>query len=231
MEGLRRAGIQAFIAHGLLARAALYRVSGNFDQAQRDLEEAMAIAERGSMRLYEADARLEYARLHLATGEGDSARQSLDATRNMIAEMGYHRRDGEVQELEQRLAAQEPEMPDHRRVLVVDPDSETMDKMTATLEGDAYIVTGTQSDGVALDLAQSSEFDALVISSGVPLSGPRIPDESRPRPPSRHRRRHRPGSPISAHPAPGRRSKKRTARRSGSEIRGVQRGEAPMPGV
>ncbi len=106
VEGLRRAGIQAFIAHGLLARAALYRVSGNFDQAQRDLEEAMAIAERGSMRLYEADARLEYARLHLATGEGDSARQSLDATRNMIAEMGYHRRDGEVQELEQRLAAQ-----------------------------------------------------------------------------------------------------------------------------
>ena len=61
-------------------------------------------------------------------------------------------------------------MPDHRRVLVVDPDPETMDRMTATLEGDAYIVTGTQSDGVALDLAQSSEFDALVISTGVPLS-------------------------------------------------------------
>ena len=61
-------------------------------------------------------------------------------------------------------------MPEHRRVLVVDPDPETMDRMTATLEGDAYIVTGTQSDGVALDFAQSSEFDALVISTGVPLS-------------------------------------------------------------
>ena len=29
-----------------------------------------------------------------------------------------------------------------------------MDRMTATLEGDAYIVTGTQSKGVALDLAE-----------------------------------------------------------------------------
>jgi hypothetical protein len=60
---------------------------------------------RGEMRLYEADCHLEYARLHLARGDKAQARASLAAARKMVEEMGYHRRDGEVKELEEELAA------------------------------------------------------------------------------------------------------------------------------
>ena len=56
------------------------------------------------MGLFEADAHLEYARLYVATGERDEARASLVTAKKMIADMGYHRRDGEVEELERELA-------------------------------------------------------------------------------------------------------------------------------
>jgi hypothetical protein len=52
------------------------------------------------MRLHEADCHLEYARLHLACGERERARESLAKAKGMIKEMGYHRRDGEAAELE-----------------------------------------------------------------------------------------------------------------------------------
>jgi hypothetical protein len=71
--------------------------------AHRDLEEAQEIAQRSGMRLYEADCHLEYARLHLAQGKKDEARQSLAIAKKMIQEMGYHRRDREVKELEPQL--------------------------------------------------------------------------------------------------------------------------------
>ncbi len=53
------------------------------------------------MRLFEADAHLEYARLHLAMG--DKARTSLAAGKAIVEETGYHRRDGAVKELEHQL--------------------------------------------------------------------------------------------------------------------------------
>ena len=65
----------------------------------------MAIAERSSMGLYRADAHLRYARLHIATGDKDSARQSLDTARDMVRDMGDHRRDPEVAELEEQLSS------------------------------------------------------------------------------------------------------------------------------
>jgi hypothetical protein len=43
------------------------------------------------------------ARLHLACGEKEKARKSLAKAKEMIDEMGYHRRDGEVAELEVEL--------------------------------------------------------------------------------------------------------------------------------
>jgi hypothetical protein len=76
---------------------------GSLDWARADLEEALSIATRGGMRLYEADCHLEYARFHLACGEKEKARQSLAKAREMIEDMGYHRRDGEVAELEEML--------------------------------------------------------------------------------------------------------------------------------
>jgi hypothetical protein len=58
------------------------------------------------MRLYEADCHLEYARWYLASGDKPKARESLDKANKMIEEMGYHRRDKEVKELEAQLGGE-----------------------------------------------------------------------------------------------------------------------------
>lgn len=103
VEGLRQAGTQHHLPHGLLARAELYRVKGEFNKALHDLDEALVIAERGSMGLYQADCHLEYARLHLAMAEKGKAKESLDTAKKMIEKMGYHLRDKDVKEIEGQL--------------------------------------------------------------------------------------------------------------------------------
>jgi hypothetical protein len=103
VDGLRQAGQQQYLPLGLLARAELRRVMDDVAGAQRDLEKALSSATRGGMRLYEADCHLEYARLHLACREKEKARQSLAQAKEMIQDMGYHRRDAEVAELEGEL--------------------------------------------------------------------------------------------------------------------------------
>jgi tetratricopeptide (TPR) repeat protein len=103
VDGLRQAGRLDYLPRGLLARAELYRVSHEFDRAQADLDEAMRIATRGSMGLYEADCHLEYTRLYLARGEKEQARESLAKAKEMIERTGYHRRDKDVQEIEELL--------------------------------------------------------------------------------------------------------------------------------
>ncbi len=84
---------------------ARWRSAGACGRARRDVDEAMAIAERGGMGLHQADAHLEYARLYLAMGEEAEARGHLATATEMVGRMGYHRRDGEVAELEERLKA------------------------------------------------------------------------------------------------------------------------------
>lgn len=103
VDAMRQAGHQEFIARGLLARAELHRAMGSLDPVRANLEEALSIATRGGMRLHEADCHQEYTRLHLACGEKEKARESLAKARGMIEEMGYHRRDVEVAELEGEL--------------------------------------------------------------------------------------------------------------------------------
>ena len=103
VDGLREAGRQDDLPRGLIARAALHRVRSDFQSAQRDLDEATSIAERGGMGLHRADAHLEHVRLHLAKGETGDARERLATARAMIEEMGYHRRDPEVAALEAKL--------------------------------------------------------------------------------------------------------------------------------
>jgi tetratricopeptide (TPR) repeat protein len=66
VDGLRQAGTHHWIPRGLLARAEFYRITGAFDKAQKDLDEAFSIATRGGMGLYLADCHLEYARLCLS---------------------------------------------------------------------------------------------------------------------------------------------------------------------
>ena len=100
---LRQAGQQQELPRGLLARAELYRAQGEFKQAQHDLDEAITIAERGGMGLHQADCHLEYARLYLAMGKNGDARRCLDTAREMVDEMGYHRRDKDILEMDEQL--------------------------------------------------------------------------------------------------------------------------------
>jgi len=103
VDGLRQAGQQDDLPRGLLARAELYRVQGEFKHAQHDLDEAMTIAERGEMGLHQADCHLEYARLYLAMGEKEDARRCLDIANGMVEKMGYHRRDMDILEIAEQL--------------------------------------------------------------------------------------------------------------------------------
>ncbi len=103
VEGLRMAGGQEFVPRGLLARAAYFRVAGKFGRARRDLDEVMRIATRSGMRLHECDAHLELARLSIAEGKPDAARNHLARAVELVEETGYHRRDEEVQKLQEQL--------------------------------------------------------------------------------------------------------------------------------
>jgi tetratricopeptide (TPR) repeat protein len=103
VDGLRQAGVLEELPRGLLWRAELRRVGGPPEGARRDLDEAFSICARCGMRLYEADCHLEYARWYLAGGDKPKARESLAKAKKMIEEMGYHRRDKEVKELEAQL--------------------------------------------------------------------------------------------------------------------------------
>jgi len=96
VSGLRQAGLQHHLPLGLMARAWLCRLHRDFARAQRDLDEALLIATRGSMRLHQADCHLEQARLSLATGDRERARSSVAAARALIGQTGYHRRDAEL---------------------------------------------------------------------------------------------------------------------------------------
>lgn len=76
---------------------------GDYGRAERDLAEVLRIATRGPMGLYLADYHLESARLYLAQGNQDKARKHWATAKEMIERMGYHRRDGELNEIEQQL--------------------------------------------------------------------------------------------------------------------------------
>ncbi len=55
------------------------------------------------MGLYEADCHLGYARLFIAQGEKEKARESWVKAKEMIERIGYHRRDKHVEEIERLL--------------------------------------------------------------------------------------------------------------------------------
>lgn len=103
VDGLRHANDLAYLPHSLLTRAVFYRVTNDLNNAKKDLDEAFTIATRGGMGLYLADCHLEYGRLYLAQNEKNKAREHWEIAKKSINEMGYHRRDKEVQELEEQL--------------------------------------------------------------------------------------------------------------------------------
>lgn len=103
IDGLRRAGTQDDLPLGHLARAALHTHTRDFAAARHDLDEALTLATRCGFRLHEADAHLGHARLCLAEGRPEPAREHLGIARRIVDETGYHRRDEELAELEAEL--------------------------------------------------------------------------------------------------------------------------------
>lgn len=99
VDGLRKAGETEFVSRGLLARAALHLSLQDYPAAQADLAEAYDIAENGEMRLHLTDYHLESARLKIAIGESEAAKEHYEEAKKLIAETGYHRRDKELEEL------------------------------------------------------------------------------------------------------------------------------------
>jgi hypothetical protein len=65
------------------------------------------------MGLHLADYHLESARLQLAQGNHEKAREHWTTAKEMIERMGYHRRDEEVNELEQQLGETGPSRSNH----------------------------------------------------------------------------------------------------------------------
>jgi len=112
VEGLRRAGTQDHLPRGLLARAALRRVSGDLAGAAHDLGEAQDLAERSAMRLFQADGLIEQAAQTIAdcgvrsADWKSKARECVGKAKALVQETGYHCRDPEIQLLEQILAGQ-----------------------------------------------------------------------------------------------------------------------------
>lgn len=103
VDELRQTGMLDFLPLGLLARAQLYRLAGNYPRAESDLNEVIRIATRGEMGLHLADSHLEFAWLLLAQGNWDEAREHWATAQSMIRRMGYRRRDDEISELARRL--------------------------------------------------------------------------------------------------------------------------------
>ena len=103
VEHLRRAGDIRYLPRGLLARAAFFRVIEHLGLAHRDLNEAMRIAKRSEMRLFQCDAHLECAQLALAKDDEEKAREHVAEARRLVDETGYGRRRPNVEELEAQI--------------------------------------------------------------------------------------------------------------------------------
>lgn len=119
VDDLREAGTQHRLPWALLARAGLSRIQKDFPGSWTDLDEAYEIAEYGQMRLHLTDYHLEACRnikAQLLVGHyqiienGETLSLSKEAMQakyrehfteaeRLIEETGYHRRDGELEEL------------------------------------------------------------------------------------------------------------------------------------
>ena len=76
-------------------------------------------------------------------------------------------------------------MIEQSRILIVGRQRETMDRVVRILENVGCIVTGTLNDGVAIDLAGSSDYDALLIGDDLSRSDRRyVTTQARNRRPS-----------------------------------------------
>ncbi len=98
--GLRQYGSYQHLPRGLLSRAGFMRWCGEGEAARQDLDEARDIAQRGHMKLWLADAHLEFCRLEAMEKNPKKAEEHLEEAKKIVEETGYHRRDKEIEALE-----------------------------------------------------------------------------------------------------------------------------------
>jgi len=103
VAALRTAGHEDYLVHGLLARAAWLRFCQDYPAAHKDLNEALEIAEPAGMRLHLCDYHLESASLALAEQTQPALKDHIQQAAELIQATGYHRRDKELQDLQQAL--------------------------------------------------------------------------------------------------------------------------------
>jgi tetratricopeptide (TPR) repeat protein len=109
IDFLRRAGQHDDLPRGLLTRAHFRAVTGDFEGARENLDEAFEIAERGSMKLHLADIHLHRARLfglvprRPAAYPWTSPEADLAEARKLIEACGYGRRREELADAEEAL--------------------------------------------------------------------------------------------------------------------------------
>ncbi len=106
VSSLRRAGQLIMLPLGLLARAAHFRHTREWDKAQHDLDEVHVLATRCGMRLFLTDYHLEQARLLLAQQNPADALPHYEAAKKLVEETGYHRRDPELADLNAQINPQ-----------------------------------------------------------------------------------------------------------------------------
>src|SRR5207302_795990 len=98
VDGFRRVAYFELNPCGLLTRAWLQAVQGELDMAKADLDQAWQIAERGPMRLHQADIHLYRARLFFRekTYPWKSPQADLADAEKLINDCGYNRRNPEL---------------------------------------------------------------------------------------------------------------------------------------
>lgn len=101
---LEKSGQQYLLPKPYLFRAKVHRLAGDYPSAKSDLNKSIEIAEP-SMRLHLADYHLESARLQIAMGDMELTKEHYEAAKKLIEETGYHRRDGELEDLRLTLEA------------------------------------------------------------------------------------------------------------------------------
>lgn len=95
---LQDTGQDPHIVRGLFLRARYYDREGRIEAARRDLREALHIAARGQMQLYQADLRLFCLRTRARFKDPeDTAETSLNEAIKLIEKIGYEHRKSDIE--------------------------------------------------------------------------------------------------------------------------------------
>jgi tetratricopeptide (TPR) repeat protein len=92
VDWLRSSGYNDNLCVSLLARASLFRMTGDLASAEEDLNEVLDMANRSGFRLVVTDCLLERARLALVQRQVRTALQLIGEAKDLIQATGYKRR-------------------------------------------------------------------------------------------------------------------------------------------